>query len=815
MQEIIFFLVILSYLPKIVENKLPMIENNMVFYNGFAPRTDYRRLLRIMNESNYVVNEVFALDVVSNKLKSFDYLTQTPNYFLQPQYRVLDYNFLPNMTGIFIGTQDTLTMSLFVADIRENNFLKVNASLGTIQAFQNATLVPFYPLREDGLYDPNYFIVFIANNLSIYDGLLNLKNTIIGDFISVCTFPERNIIVAATSTGLILVWTYSVSKTDHYSLFEYTNYMLDTSSNVNLVRIKGSLDIFATLTSSTNIIRLWSLGQGTNYMNISISFNASAIISVDGSLILAFNLHLISFVNINNQIINTYNFSDVELQDAIALPDVAGLVFLTSDGSFLYNGIDLNDPNCCDFQVIGQDDAMADFSGRDDLMFLSYTDENAQRWYVAAVVSEDLQALIYYPFPPGPSTFSFVNLTKNIYLVSLLHQVNSSINDNTNVDINTQGSISHYEFDTNSYELFYIQDIPIVGSGNIQGAVTLYSTPSVTSYLSISSPNKNIYIYDPAASGNNLITTYPSEGEIVQFCQRNDFTSMVYYYIDDETGLYKIGRKAISSTFVISDFPFGNSLDTMTFTQVYDCVNSRGLQGLYSFLVLNDTTNLPQIIQYTESNDPTILSGKNVWADVIDDGILYTQLNTGFITISDFTDSTSLSLYYGDDVKIMKFDANTIFAFGKHEIYSKTIGGNCGYAPFLSAIETDICYTDCTQNNPPTVIVEYIDLFTCSALTTCPTGTYTMTYNSPDYSPNQPFDVCKNNSYQIEFCMISNVTVGQIVCSQCLPSYYLLFTTGANGYLYCVDPTNDPRLAIVGTQPTDGTGIYIKKLHFI
>ena len=804
-----------------VECKLPTIRDNLAFYNGFAPHTDDRRLLRIMNEPNYQIHEVFVLDAISSKLKSFDYLTLAANIVFQANYKVTDYIFLPNMTSIFLATKDATNLGLFLADIRENNFDKGTLQLGPISAFQSSKLVPFYPLMEDTIVSPNYFIHYNETILSIYDSQINLKSSISGSFIAVCTIPERNMFIAVSQTGELKIWTYSLSKPDKFAILIYKNFLVDTSSKVFLLRMNGNSDVFVTWTNGSNIVRMWSVNQRNNFNNVTLTIFPTCIISVNATLLLAFNAHEVSYVSFNSSYsgfqITSFNIPDVNLQDAIAEPDRSGVsyfTFMTTSGVLLHFTVNFTDPSS--FEGVGQNDLMPPFVGKDNFLFQSYTIDDGTgtgtfvRSYVATTVSQDQKSLIYYTFPPQTGAFYYANQTRNIYTVSLLRQV-SGTSDSTKIVVNTQGTAAVYIFDTtlSSDQNTLVQDILVAGSATMQGSVTLYSssTSNAQTFLTISTSTNNLYIYDALdTTGNNIKSVNTVEGEIYRFCERNDFTSLVYFYLDDVTGRYKIGRKSVDSAlFTTSDHPFGNSLDTMTFTKVYSCVNSRGLSDQYYFSVFNDTTGKPNILQYTGTGYK-IIDGSDLWASSVDDGKIYIKRDTGFVSL---LSSIEYSLYYGENIKIMQLDATTIFAFGVNETYAKFVNSTCN-APTVSAVETVLCYAD-SIGNCTGLVAEFQTYSNCSTFTTCPTGTFPISFTTNDYSaPTNIIYVCRNSSFNIEYCYISTVSNGLVVCSQCLPSYYLLSVTtgGQTGALYCVNPTNDPRLALNGVQLSDGTGKY-------
>ena len=304
---------------------------------------------------------------------------------------------------------------------------------------------------------------------------------------------------------------------------------------------------------------------------------------------------------------------------------------------------------------------------------------------------------------------------------------------------------------------------------------------------------------------------YKLEGEIHRFCERNDFSSVTYFYQDED--YFKIGRKSINSTtFEITHLPFGNSLDSTNFADVFSCINSLSLNGNYFFLAQNLDTGKSDLIQYASGSDTIVTSErKELWDSVnFEDGFYY-RMPSGIVIHMNNNMTIDFEKYLGEN-NVIKMDWSTFLIYGKKGIYMKMFEFGCD-GIYFQVVESNLCYLFDLNNCPYKYINEFQGAKTCSGQSTCPVGTYHSPLISNDAGSGPvTIDTCRNHTYLIEHCLISQVVNGKVVCDICDPSFYLL--TINSEVLYCVEPSSDPRLTIPSSQLADGTGFFFS-LQFI
>ena len=813
---------------------LPKTQDIMIIVEGYNIQTDSRRLLRLMPGTT----NLFALDSVSSTLKSFDYAINdyigSPNNDdgLQLPYKGIDYFFFPNMTGIILGSDDGVSLSLYMMDIKEKTFTSANISLGyTID--KNVKLVPFYPLRDASLKNDAYFLTYYDNVIEIYTkNLVKIKEikNFTENFISICPFSERNTIVSVSNGGNLILWTFHASfdsnNTEIFAYFKYSE-NINESEYVFIERIQESDDLFITLVNNTNILRIWSIDQMKNTMNLISNINGTGVKSINSSLILIYNLNQLNFIDMTNQSNQgqiSFSLSIVDISMVSSLNGSPRLMILTADGVLVSVTFDNFTELCCSvngYLKKNQAKFNRTYMNNYDFWYLYYSYYDPSVFGITSgmlISTISSQNTIYYtdvsPYYFAPST---INVIGSIIRANDI-QILLSGYENPCLAINNQSHIYLYTYDAvNNFNLYLSNIFTIPATNTQQAAVYRMNTPNagdIQGYLIISTSTGWLYLYDITGS---LLASTPIEGEVYKFCERNDFTSVLYFYKKGK--YYKLGRKTISqdNNFDIIDSPLLGSFADNNFSDIYACLNNFMLNSndnSYYFSILNPNTGKAEGIRYDITTGNTTLfpraSTEDFWSPRLTYPGYYYRDISGTYYIDTNNSSLNEKYYFGEQIRTIKFDDTDLASFSKYQLNIATINFGCNFYPtYVMTPGTKLCYeTDCSTN----FISETVNLVaTCLSTNTCPAGTYDVNLISSEADTNSnyySFDICRSYSFLIENCVMTSLDIdGDIVCVQCLPSYYLLKINSKA--LYCINPVLNPdkRLILLGTQLTDGTGI--------
>ena len=487
MIKFLLIFITFSCLLALINCILPTTKDSATRFSGDNIQTGNRRLLRLM--TGFSTSEILTIDMARNQIKSLDYLNFQGNPLLLIPFQAFDFIILPNNTAVFLGTGDGINLTLYLADIWGDDFDRGLLGLG-YPIETDIKLAPFYPLRDPAVELETYFIVYFNNVLRIYGeklDLINELNNYVGTFISILPFAERSMLISTSLDGKINLWTYAFSKSDIFSYFIYDE-IINVSSYVFIEKLKGSNDRFMTMTNNSNLIRIWSIDQRKNILDITATINGTGVISLDNSIIIIFNSLNIEYIDINSDTRLNNAFPEGEIHDLVSLPVINGiksLFILRKDGSFLsVTSINLTNQNCCTYSPLPLTlTETLDFYQNDEIYIsTNLVDVNGQRAY--AFIKFVGNTLIY--FWTSDLIQRTLTLPKNITLVTFIRE--TAPYDLSSLAINFEGSISFYTVDTSTNQYVLSQEFSIPAATSQQGAVLLFneSTGLVTGYLLVS-----------------------------------------------------------------------------------------------------------------------------------------------------------------------------------------------------------------------------------------------------------------------------------------------------------------------------------------
>lgn len=742
---------------------------------------------------------LFVYDSYSQKLKSVNIETGEANPFHQVDFSLSQLVFYPQG---FMFTRNATAGGVLV---KWNYFTSLAKEAEKFQTdFTGFSMSPFFPIYDQFSKDPQYYILlFDASKLEILYLNGSVQTTYSNDqagFLTVCSFPERRLVITGDDIGRIRVWNL----TDNNQLNNTLNFTQQHIQQVEfLVRGKNSR-YFLSAENLEKKLRIWSIEDlnvtymiptsfGDYILGIKSISHSTAIIYGNGQTfdyvnIVTGKIIASPTIPINTTIISLEvlsNTADGNERVAVLCSDGKVRVFTLNPGSstikstnFLFSPL---------FPQIKKINFAMTFKRRNvdntatSYMAIVSNTSNNTVWFIDETKKTNVTSFLY----PSPVRGLFMIMAR--YL--------STFQDMILVWFGNSFRVYQIQDDLSIAQV-YSWDAKV--NSTIQNLELLYEIGTYSyAYVTVIDQFNTTTILN--STGVN-VTSFVEPAGIKFFCKQNYMTNFAYCLPNDTLKIVGTNTSSPFNAFSVYGL---NSAKALTHPNMTSCFSKNIVGGGYYI-----TTNASTTINWVwDGSYLSYYNSTNITSLIIEGNALYTIVNANTTDPYVYEGVPGLGIVNNYSVGVAPGKNGFMFQFLENYFYS------------INELELARYHLDCpmgtTQSNTlmgacfPNCNNSFISLSNSSCAKSCVDGTYPIpildTYN------NFTAMLCNQFNFSIPACSKGySVFPYRPICSQCLPNYFLLATDVKNDSKLqnvCAGYGGDPRLAAPLGAVTDGTGM--------